>query len=430
MIYRKFGKRTLDIIVSGLAIICLCPVYFILFILVRINLGSPVLFKQQRPGLNEKIFGMYKFRSMTDERDKNGELLPDEIRLTNFGKKLRATSLDELPELFNIFIGDMSLVGPRPLLVRYLPRYNEFQKHRHDVKPGLTGLAQVNGRNAISWEDKFRYDVEYAANITFFGDLKIIFATFAKVFKRDGISSDTHATMEEFMGSREIKAVVFDLDDTLAPEVLFVKSGYKAIAECISDTCIQSSEEIYKMLMEEFEKEHQNVFNRVLRRLELPDGKEEILDLVKKYREHEVDASVYKYYEDVIPVLEKLKKSKILLGIVSDGFSISQHNKAKVLNTDKYFDKIVFTEDLGKDASKPHPDGFDSICKAFNLEPENLLYIGDNPRKDFAIKKYRNIMTARIVHENGVYANAEYFEDIHEDVKIKSLSEIITLVGK
>lgn len=430
MIYRKFVKRLLDIIISGIAIICLSPVYLVLFILVRNNLGSPVLFKQQRPGLNEKIFGMYKFRSMTDERDENGELLPDEVRLTSFGKKLRASSLDELPELFNIFIGDMSLVGPRPLLVRYLPRYNEFQKHRHDVKPGLTGLAQVNGRNAISWEAKFAYDVEYASNITFLGDLKIIFATFAKVLKKDGISSDTHATMEEFMGSKDIKAVIFDLDDTLAPELSFVKSGYKAIAKSLSKECDKSVDEIYSMLMSEFEKDHSNVFNRVLLNLGIPDEKSRILDLVKQYREHEIDSSIYEYYEDVVQTLEALKNKEISLGILSDGFLVSQQNKAKALGVDKYFEKIVFTEELGKDATKPSPAGFDSICSYFNIEPDNLIYVGDNPKKDFAIKKCRNIMTARIVRENGVYSDAEYLDNIHEDIRINSLKDIISVVGR
>lgn len=205
MIYRAFGKRFLDIFVSLCAIICLSPVYLITAILVRKNLGSPVLFRQQRPGLHGAIFGMYKFRSMTDERDENGELLPDEIRLTAFGKKLRATSLDELPELFNILKGDMSLVGPRPLLVQYLPLYNERQAHRHDVKPGLTGLAQVNGRNAISWEEKFEYDVTYAKNVTFWGDIKIIFMTALKVFKKEGISAQGQATMDYFRGTPDEK---------------------------------------------------------------------------------------------------------------------------------------------------------------------------------------------------------------------------------
>lgn len=198
--YKKYFKRLIDIILSLIAIILLSPVYIIVAILVRIKLGSPVLFTQDRPGLNEKIFKMYKFRSMTSETDENGNLLPDEIRLTSFGKLLRSTSLDELPELFNILKGDMSIVGPRPLLVRYLPRYNDEQKHRHDVRPGLTGWAQVNGRNTVSWEQKFKYDVEYTKNVTFMNDMKIIFLTALKVIQRDGISSETSVTMEEFMG--------------------------------------------------------------------------------------------------------------------------------------------------------------------------------------------------------------------------------------
>lgn len=201
--YQKYIKRLLDFVLSLGAIICLSPVYLVVAFLVRVKLGSPVLFTQDRPGKDGKIFKMYKFRTMTDARDAEGNLLPDDVRLTKFGRTLRATSLDELPELLNILKGDMSIVGPRPLLVRYLERYNEEQKHRHDVLPGLTGLAQVNGRNAISWEDKFRYDVEYTKNVTFVGDVKIILKTVAKVFKKEGISSGTSVTMEEFMGTKE-----------------------------------------------------------------------------------------------------------------------------------------------------------------------------------------------------------------------------------
>lgn len=201
--YEKYIKRMLDFILALIAIVVLSPVTLITALLVRTKLGSPVIFCQKRPGKDEKIFSMYKFRSMTDEKDENGNLLPDEVRLTGFGKKLRATSLDELPELFNILKGDMSIVGPRPLLVSYLERYNEEQKHRHDVRPGLTGLAQVNGRNAISWEEKFAYDVEYVKKVSFGNDLKIIFQTVGSVLKRDGINSATSATMEEFKGSGE-----------------------------------------------------------------------------------------------------------------------------------------------------------------------------------------------------------------------------------
>ena len=201
--YRKCFKRLLDIVLSGLALIVLSPVLLVTVILVRTKLGSPVLFCQERPGKGEKIFKMYKFRSMTDARDENGDLLPDEVRLTKFGKLLRSTSLDELPELWNIFKGDMSIVGPRPLLVKYLPLYNEEQRRRHDVRPGLTGLAQVNGRNAISWEARFALDVRYVSHITFLGDVKIIFATVGKVFKRDGIHAENAATMEEFRGTPE-----------------------------------------------------------------------------------------------------------------------------------------------------------------------------------------------------------------------------------
>lgn len=199
--YKNFIKRCLDFILSLIAIIVFSPVILLLILLVRFKIGSPVFFKQERPGKNGDIFKMFKFRTMTNECDKDGNLLPDEHRLTSFGKFLRSTSLDELPELFNILKGDMSIVGPRPLLVKYLPLYNDEQKHRHDVLPGLTGWAQVNGRNAISWEKKFDYDVWYTRNISFVLDLKILFLTVKKVFVREGISSGTSETMEEFKGS-------------------------------------------------------------------------------------------------------------------------------------------------------------------------------------------------------------------------------------
>lgn len=200
--YEKFIKRPQDFLCALLAIIVLSPVMLVTAILVRTKLGSPIIFKQERPGLNGKIFTLYKFRTMTDKKDEDGNLLPDEERLTNFGKKLRSTSLDELPELFNILNGDMAVVGPRPLLVRYLPRYNEHQARRHEVRPGFTGYAQVNGRNSITWEDKFDKDVYYVDHVTFLGDWKIIFQTVGTVLKREGISSDTSVTMEEFMGSK------------------------------------------------------------------------------------------------------------------------------------------------------------------------------------------------------------------------------------
>ena len=201
-IYRRFLKRPMDFILSLMAIIVLSPVLIIVGMLVRFKLGSPVLFKQKRPGLNEKIFTMYKFRTMTDEKDENGELLPDSVRLTKFGRMLRSTSLDELPELFNILKGDMSIVGPRPLLVKYLPLYNAHQKRRHEALPGLTGLAQINGRNAISWEDKFDIDVRYVDNITFLSDIKIIIATVHKVFSRHGVNTESDDIMPNFKGSK------------------------------------------------------------------------------------------------------------------------------------------------------------------------------------------------------------------------------------
>lgn len=201
-IYERYIKRILDMIIACIGIIILLPIYIVIGVLVRTKLGSPVIFRQKRPGKDEKVFSLYKFRSMTDKRDENGELLPDEIRLTGFGKKLRSTSLDELPELFNILKGDMSIVGPRPLLVEYLPLYNERQKKRHDVRPGLTGLAQVNGRNAISWEEKFDWDVQYVENITFLGDVKILLQTVAVVLNHKGVNSETSATMEVFKGEK------------------------------------------------------------------------------------------------------------------------------------------------------------------------------------------------------------------------------------
>lgn len=200
MIY-KYIKRILDIISSLLAIIILSPLLAVTAVLVKTKLGSPVLFKQERPGKDEKIFTLMKFRTMTDERDENGKLLPDEVRLTKFGKFLRSTSIDELPELFNILKGDMSVIGPRPLLVEYIPRYNEHQHRRHEVRPGLSGWAQVNGRNTVSWEDKFDMDVHYVDNYSFAMDVKILFMTVLNVLKKEGISSETSATMEVFMGT-------------------------------------------------------------------------------------------------------------------------------------------------------------------------------------------------------------------------------------
>ena len=201
--YRKYGKRIFDLCLTVPAFVVLSPVMLVTAGLVAVKLGRPVLFTQERPGYKEKIFRMYKFRTMTDARNANGELLPDEERLTPFGEKLRSTSLDELPELLNILKGDMSLVGPRPLLVQYLPLYNKRQHKRHSVLPGITGLAQINGRNSISWEEKFECDVQYAKHVTFFGDLKILFETVFKVLKREGINSENSATMEDFTGTPE-----------------------------------------------------------------------------------------------------------------------------------------------------------------------------------------------------------------------------------
>ena len=206
--YRRYIKRALDFIMALFCLVILSPVMLIIAILVRIKLGSPVIFKQPRPGLNEKIFTMYKFRTMTDECDENGELLPDEQRLTDFGKWLRSTSLDELPELWNIFKGDMSFVGPRPLLVDYLPLYNDQQRRRHGVRPGLTGLAQVSGRNAISWEERFLLDIEYVENVSFVGDLSILGKTFLSVLRREGITSDSCSTMEAFNPNNSVQTDV------------------------------------------------------------------------------------------------------------------------------------------------------------------------------------------------------------------------------
>lgn len=185
--YAKYIKRILDFILSLIALIVLSPVLLVVAILVRIKLGSPIIFKQQRPGKDEKIFTLYKFRTMTDKKDENGNLLPDSERLTKFGKVLRSTSLDELPELVNILKGDMSIVGPRPLSIQYLPYYNEKERHRHDILPGLTGLAQINGRNTLQWEERFKYDLEYVNNVSFKSDVKIIVLTIKRVFKRENI---------------------------------------------------------------------------------------------------------------------------------------------------------------------------------------------------------------------------------------------------
>lgn len=200
--YERFIKRPQDFLCALLATIALSPVMLVTAILVRIKLGSPVLFKQERPGKDGKIFKLYKFRTMLPPKDGVFEPKSDAQRLTSFGKRLRSTSLDELPELFNILKGDMSVVGPRPLLLQYLERYNDYQSRRHEVRPGFTGLAQIHGRNAISWEDKFEWDVKYVNHVTFLGDWKIILHTIKIVLKREGISSDTAATMEEFKGSR------------------------------------------------------------------------------------------------------------------------------------------------------------------------------------------------------------------------------------
>lgn len=202
-IYERFIKRPQDFLCSLIAIIAFSPVFLIVAFLVRIKLGSPVLFKQDRPGKDNKVFKLYKFRTMTDKRDDDGRLLPDSERLPQFGRLLRSTSLDELPEMFNIIKGDMAVVGPRPLLVQYLQRYNEHQARRQEVRPGFTGLAQTHGRNSISWEEKFDLDVYYVDHITFLGDWKIIFTTLKTVIKREGITSNTSATMEEFMGTED-----------------------------------------------------------------------------------------------------------------------------------------------------------------------------------------------------------------------------------
>ncbi len=206
--YAKYVKRPMDFTLSLIAIVCLSPILGITALLVRIKLGSPVLFKQPRPGKDERIFNMYKFRTMTDARDENGELLPDKDRLTKFGKLLRKTSLDELPELICILKGDMSIVGPRPLLVEYLPYYTEYEHHRHDVRPGLTGLAQVNGRNFLDWSSRLAMDVNYVESISFINDIMIVIKTVCKIFKRSDIADDTNAIEGNLAEIRRIKAEV------------------------------------------------------------------------------------------------------------------------------------------------------------------------------------------------------------------------------
>ena len=203
--YRLFIKRLLDIVISGVALLILSPVYLILAILIRVKLGSPVIFHQERPGKDEKIFTLCKFRTMTDERDENGNLLPDNVRLTKFGKLLRCTSLDELPELWNIFKGDMSLIGPRPLLVSYLPYYTEEEKLRHTVRPGLTGLAQVSGRNFLDWDKRLKKDVEYVKNLSFLMDLKVIFLTVKVVFVKENVAEDTNFVEGNFAEIRKAR---------------------------------------------------------------------------------------------------------------------------------------------------------------------------------------------------------------------------------
>ena len=202
-LYGKYIKRILDFILSLLALIILSPFILIFTVIGAIKMKGNPFFVQKRPGKDGKIFSLIKFRTMTNKKDRDGNLLPDEKRLTSYGKFLRSTSIDEVLEIINILKGDMSIIGPRPLLVKYLPLYNEYQKHRHDVRPGLTGYAQVHGRNAVSWEEKFDMDVKYVQHITFMGDLKILLETVVKVLKRDGISSETSVTMEEFRGTSE-----------------------------------------------------------------------------------------------------------------------------------------------------------------------------------------------------------------------------------
>ncbi|KJS85440.1 MAG: sugar transferase [Peptococcaceae bacterium BICA1-8] len=204
-IYESYFKKLMDFILALMALVILSPLMLLIGVLVRIKLGSPVIFKQERPGLNENKFTLYKFRTMTDEKGGDGQLLTDDIRLTKFGVFLRATSLDELPELVNIIKGDMSIIGPRPLLNKYVPLYSDYQRRRHEVRPGLSGLAQISGRNVISWDERFKLDVEYVDNITFLGDWKIILLTLKKVFIREGISSNTSMTMEPFLGNKKME---------------------------------------------------------------------------------------------------------------------------------------------------------------------------------------------------------------------------------
>lgn len=201
-IYNRFIKRSFDIVLSLVALTVLSPIYIIVALLVKTNLGSPVVFKHRRPGLNEEIFSMYKFRTMTNEKDEDDNLLPNHLRHTKFGKILRSSSLDELPELINVLKGEMSLVGPRPLLIDYLDLYNDEQKKRHNVRPGLTGYAQVNGRNTISWEEKFEYDLFYVNNVSLALDVKILFMTIAKIIKSSDINADEKTTMKRFEGSK------------------------------------------------------------------------------------------------------------------------------------------------------------------------------------------------------------------------------------
>lgn len=206
--YEKYFKRPLDIVCACAALIVFWWLYVIVAILVRIKLGSPILFTQERPGKDGEIFKLYKFRTMTEQRDENGDLLPDEIRLTKFGKMLRTTSLDELPEIFNIIKGDMSIIGPRPLLVSYLPYYTEQEKHRHDIRPGLSGLAQVNGRNFVDWDHRLKFDVQYVERITFWGDLCIIFQTVLKFVRKEDIAVDTNKVEPNFAEERYLKMQV------------------------------------------------------------------------------------------------------------------------------------------------------------------------------------------------------------------------------
>lgn len=335
-VYRRYVKRLMDFILSLLAIIVLSPVLLLVALLVRVKLGSPILFKQERPGLNEKIFTLYKFRTMVDKKDENGILLPDSVRLTSFGNFLRSTSLDELPELFNILKGDMSIIGPRPLLVQYLPLYNEYQRRRHKVRPGLSGLAQINGRNAVSWEDRLNLDVKYVYYLSFILDWKIIFITFKKALLREGISSDTSVTMEAFKGSTKGEC------GTMKDKLLITDAGGHGKAADIKRE-IQSMNILFLSLPDFSTIDERGIYTDLMREL-VKDNKLYIISPSEKRKQQPtrlIDNGVYKILKVQIGNIQKT--NMIEKGISTLTLESKFQRSIKQYFSDVKFDLIIYS---------------------------------------------------------------------------------------